>query len=84
MSNKLMRSNFPQKSYSHPLTPKTFPKEPTALDGKKVHEKRNKNKPTYSNTLNNYETIRNLVSLNPSDGNIMPAEGGKKKVSIKV
>jgi hypothetical protein len=37
-------------------------REPTVLNGKKVAPKV-RNKPTYSNTLNNYEAIRNLVTF---------------------
>ena len=84
MSSKLMRKNAAAKSYHHPINPKPPDKQPTALNGQKVHEKQAKNKPTYSKTLNNYEAIRNLVTMNPSDNNNMLSDGGKKRVSIQV
>ena len=84
MSSKLMRKNAAPVSYQHPIRPKAPDKQPTALNGQKVHEKQPKNKPTYSKTLNNYEAIRNLVTMSPSDNNSMLADVGKKKVSIQV
>jgi hypothetical protein len=84
MSSKLMRKNGAPLSYHHPITPKLPDKQPTAINGQKVHEKHPKNKPTYSKTLNNYEAIRNLVTMSPSDNNSMLADVGKKKVSIQV
>lgn len=84
MSSKLMRKNATAKGYHHPITPKPPDKEPTAINGQKVHNKQPKNKPTYSKTLNNYESIRNMVTMTPSDNNSMVADGGKKKVSISV
>jgi hypothetical protein len=84
MSSKLMRKNAAPVSYHHPIRPKAPDRQPTALNGQKVHEKQPKNKPTYSKTLNNYEAIRNLVTMSPSDNNSMLADVGKKKVSIQV
>ena len=84
MSSKLMRKNATPVSYHHPIRPKAPDRQPTALNGQKVHEKQPKNKPTYSKTLNNYEAIRNLVTMSPSDNNSMLADVGKKKVSIQV
>ena len=84
MSSKLMRKNATAKGYHHPITPKPPDKQPTALNGQKVYEKQVKNKPTYSKTLNNYDSIRNLVTMNPSDNGSMLSDGGKKRVSIQV
>ena len=42
MSSKLMRKNGAPLSYHHPITPKLPDKQPTALNGQKVHEKTSK------------------------------------------
>ena len=84
MSSKLMRKNAAPVSYHHPIHPKLPDKQPLALNGQKLHEKQTKSKPVYSKTLNNYDAIRNLVTMSPSDINSMLADGGKKKVSIQV
>jgi hypothetical protein len=55
-----------------------------ALDGKRLNEKKPKKpKPTYSNTLNNYESIRNMV-MYPSDTAAQEVSTGKNKVSIGI
>ena len=79
MSSKLMCKNATTKGYHHPITPQPPDKEPAAINGQKVHNKQPKNKPTYSKTLNNYESIRNMVTMTPSDNNSMVADGGKKR-----
>jgi len=81
MPNKIT-NNKPQRAMTHPLAHRNIPAEPAVLNGKKVAPKV-RNKPTYSHTLNNYEAIRNLVTLNShSAPEAAPAE--VKRVHIKV
>ncbi len=81
MPNKITNSK-PQRATTHPLAHRSIPAEPTVLNGKKVAPKV-RNKPTYSNTLNNYEAIRNLVTLNSETApQAAPAE--VNRVHIKV
>ena len=84
MPNKMMMNNTPKRATTHPLTARSMTTEPTAINGKKVSPKI-RNKPTYSHTLNNYESIRNLVTLN-SHTNLEapPTETDTKRVHIKV
>ena len=59
-------------------------REPTVLNGKMVAPKI-RSKPTYSNTLNNYEAIRNLVTYGSAKHEAKETlAGGKKRVSISV
>jgi hypothetical protein len=46
-------------------------------------KKPKKPKPIYSNTMNNYQPIRNMVTY-PSDTAAQEASTGKKKVSIGI
>ena len=81
MPNKITNSK-PQRAMTHPLARCKIPAEPTVLNGKKVAPKV-RLKPTYSHTLNNYEAIRNLVTLNSDTApDAVPAE--MKRVHIKV
>lgn len=59
MPDKMMKQNAPKRATTHPLTTRTIPIEPTAINGRKIASKV-KNKAVYSQTLNNYEAIRNL------------------------
>jgi len=81
MPNKIT-SNAPKRATIHPLCQRSIPAEPTVLNGKKVAPKV-RNKPTYSHTLNNYEAIRNLVTLN-TDTPIQGTSDEVKRVHIKV
>lgn len=81
MPNKIT-SNAPKRATTHPLGQRTIPPEPTVLNGKKVAPKV-RNKPTYSHTLNNYEAIRNLVTLN-TDTTVNGNPEEVKRVHIKV
>ena len=84
MPEKLMRGNAPSKSISPPGGNKEELRQPMALDGKRLNEKKGKKiKATYTNALNNYEAIRNMVSY-PSGASVEEVPGGKKKVSISV
>ena len=80
----MMTMNAPKRPLSYPLSTKSGMREPTALNGKKLSPKV-RNRPTYSNTLNNYEAIRNLVTVGeaPIQETIAKA-GGKKHVSISI
>lgn len=84
MPEKLMRNNAPNRSMNPPAGTKSSPRPPMALDGKKLNEKKAKKpKAVYTNVLNNYESIRNMVSY-PSASAVEEVAGGKKKVSISV
>ena len=84
MPEKLMRGNAPIRSINPPGSSKEGLRQPMALDGKQINEKKGKKvKATYTNVLNNYEAIRNMVSY-PSGTAVEEVPGGKKKVSISV
>ena len=84
MPDKLMRNYAPANSTNPPASVKTGLRQPMAVDGKKLNEKKPKKvKATYTNVLNNYESIRNMVSY-PSDTSVQEIPGGKKKVSIGI
>ena len=84
MPEKLMRGHAPSKSINPPGGNKEGLRQPMALDGKRLNEKKGKKiKATYTNVLNNYEAIRNMVSY-PSGSSVEEVPGGKKKVSISV
>jgi len=79
-----MKSHAPHTSTNPPASIKTATRPPTALDGKKLNEKKAaKAKATYTNVLNNYESIRNMVSY-PATSSAQEVVGGKKRVSISV
>ena len=83
MSNTFTPSTTKHQS-TMPLGTKAGMREPTVLNGKKVAPKV-RNKPTYSNTLNNYEDIRNLVTFGSAKTEAPETiSGGKKHVSISV
>jgi copper(I)-binding protein len=84
MPDKMMKHNAPKRATTHPLATRTTAIEPTALNGRKIAPKV-KNKAVYTQTLNNYEAIRNLVTLS-SDGAVESAPTGadSKRVHIKV
>ena len=82
MPEKLMRGTAPSKSINPPGGNKEGLRQPMALDGKRLNEKNGKNiKATYTNVLNNYEAIRNMVSY-PAGTSVEEVPGGKKKVTI--
>ena len=84
MPDKVMRYSAPAKPTNPPGATKSSLRQPMALDGKRLNEKKPKKpKPTYSNTLNNYESIRNMV-MYPSDTAAQEASTGKKQVSIGI
>ena len=84
MPDRLMRGHAPTQSANSPASVKTALRQPMALDGKRLNEKKPKKaKATYTNVLNNYEAIRNMVSY-PSSTSVEEVPGGKKKVSISV
>ena len=84
MPGQMMKNNAPSSRMSPPGGTKSGLRQPMALDGKKLNEKKPKNpKATYTNVLNNYEAIRNMVTY-PSGGSSTEPSGGKKKVSISV
>ena len=79
-----MRGNALSRSINPPGSNKEGLRQPMALDGKRINEKKGKKvKATYTNVLNNYEAIRNMVSY-PSGTSVEEVPGGKKKVSISV
>ena len=84
MPEKLMKNNEPNNQTSPPGGTKSGMRQPMALDGKKLNEKKSKStKACYTNVLNNYESIRNMVTY-PSGSSVEELPGGKKKVSISV
>ena len=84
MPEKLMKGNAPNRSTNPPNGTKEGMRQPMALDGKKLNEKKGKKvQATYTNVLNNYESIRNMVSY-PAGTSVEEVPGGKKKVSISV
>ena len=86
MPEKLMHNNAPSNRTSPPGGTKSGLRQPMALDGKRLNEKKPKQtkpKATYSNVLNNYESIRNMVTY-PTGNSVEEMPGGKKKVSISV
>ena len=84
MPGNILSNRAPPGSTNPPASVKTLPRLPTALDGKKLNEKKGgKLKATYSNVLNNYESIRNMVTY-PATSSAEEVVGGKKRVSISV
>ena len=84
MPEKMLRNHAPHKSTNPPASVKNTPRPPTALDGHKLNEKKGgKLKATYSDVLNNYESIRNMVTY-PATSSAEEVVGGKKRVSISV
>ena len=84
MPEKLMRGNTPSKSINPPGGNKEGLRQPMALDGKRLNGKKGKKvKANYTNVLNKYEAIRNMVSY-PSGTSVEEVPGGKKKVSVSV
>ena len=82
MPEKLMRGHAPSKSINPPGGNKEGLRQPMALDGKRLNEKNGKKiEATYTNVLNNYEAIRNMVSY-PAGTSVEEVPGGKKKVTV--
>ena len=82
MPEKLMKGNAPNRSTNPKNGMKEGMRQPMALDGKKLNEKKCKKvQATYTNVLNNYGSIRNMVSY-PAGTSVEEVPGGKKKVTI--
>lgn len=87
MPKKLAQETAMGQAYHHPVVHRELNRQPMALNGKKLNDKKPKNstKSVYSHTLNNYESIRNLVTLQSGGSNdTQPTDVDKKRVHIKV
>ena len=66
MPEKLMRGNAPSKSINQPSSSQEGLRQPMALDGTRLNEKKGKKvKATYSSVSSNYEAIRSPTRRGP-------------------